>query len=120
MKAHTASLINAATLIVCSAWAYNAVYGAHWTPLIPGVFGVALLACYPGVKAENKVVAHIAALLTALILLALFMPLRSALQSEEPWALVRSIAMVATSVLALVFFVKSFRDARRARAEAQG
>ena len=122
MKAHTASLINAFTLIACSAWAYIALSGAHWTPLIPAIFGVALLACYPGVKAENKVVAHIAVLLTAVILVALFMPLRSALQSEEIWALVRSVAMVATSVLALVYFVKSFRDARRARhaLEAQG
>ena len=116
MNAHTASLINAATLIACSAWAYLAVSGAHWTPLIPGIFGGALWACYPGVKAENKVVAHIAALLTVAILIALFMPLRSALQSEQIWALVRSVAMIATSALAIVFFVKSFRDARRARA----
>ena len=120
MKAHTASLINAATLIACSAWAYIALSGAQWTPLIPGIVGVALLACYPGVKAENKMVAHIAVFLTAAILLALFMPLQRALQSQEIWALVRSVAMVATSVLALGYFVKSFRDARRARAEAQG
>lgn len=116
MPAHTASLINAATLIACSAWAYLAVSGVHWTPLIPGAVGLALLACYPGVKAENKVVAHIAVLLTVALLVALFMPLRSALQSGETGALIRSVAMVATTVLALVFFIKSFRDARRRRA----
>ena len=59
MTTHTASLINALTLIVCSIWAYLAIGGIHWTPLIPGAFGLALLACYPGVKSESKMVALI-------------------------------------------------------------
>lgn len=115
MKAHTASLINAATLIICSIWAFLSIGGSSWTALIPAVFGVALLACYPGVKAENKVIAHIAVVLTFVILLALYMPLSSALSSGAAGALIRALAMVVTTALALVFFIKSFRDARRAR-----
>lgn len=115
MKAHTASLFNAATLIVCSVWGFIAVSAAHWTPLIPGAFGIVLLICYPGVKEENKTVAHIAAVLTVLLLIALVLPLRSAIGSGEPGALLRSIAMFATTLFALIYFVKSFRDARRAR-----
>ncbi|MEM6615139.1 MAG: hypothetical protein AAF619_01285 [Pseudomonadota bacterium] len=116
MKAHTASLINAITLIVCSAWAYLAVSGGHWTPLIPGIVGVALIACYSGVKAENKVIAHIAVLLTAMILIALFMPLRSAFQSGDVLAMVRAVLMIATTAFALFAFIQSFRAARKARA----
>ena len=115
MKAHTASLINAATLIVCSIWAYASIGGSSFTALIPGAFGVALLVCYRGVKAENKVIAHIAVLVTLVVLIALFMPLSSALSTGSLWATLRAVAMMATSILAIVYFIKSFRDARRAR-----
>ncbi|MEM6634561.1 MAG: hypothetical protein AAF667_01600 [Pseudomonadota bacterium] len=115
MKAHTASLLNAIVLIACSVWAFAAIGGSSWTALIPAVFGVALLLCYRGVRDENKVIAHVAVLLTLLIIFALYMPLSSALQSGAVGALVRSVAMLATSILALVYFIKSFRDARRAR-----
>ena len=115
MKAHSASLINALTLVFCAVWGYWAIGFASFTALIPAVFGVALLACYSGVKAENKVVAHIAVLLTLIVLIALFMPLSSALGSGDIARLIRSILMVATTILALVYFIKSFRDARRAR-----
>lgn len=115
MKAHTASMINAVTLIVCGVWAYLTIGGVSLTPLIPVGFGVALLLCYRGVKAENKVIAHISVVLTLVLLIALYMPLSSAMQSGATGPLVRSLAMVLTTILALVFFVKSFRDARRAR-----
>lgn len=115
MTAHTASLINALILIACSIWAYLAIDGIHWTPLIPGAFGLALLACYPGVKSENKVVAHVGAVLTVVILIALYMPMASAVEDGLPSPLIRSGLMVASTIFALVFFVKSFRDARRTR-----
>ncbi|MEM6619975.1 MAG: hypothetical protein AAF631_11835 [Pseudomonadota bacterium] len=118
MKAHTASLINAATLILVSIWAYVATSGGSLTTFIPALFGMALVVCYPGVRAENKVVAHVAVTLTLVVLIALYMPLSSALTSGEAGPLIRSILMVITTVLAMVFFIKSFRDARRARAGA--
>lgn len=115
MKAHTASLINATTLIVCSLWAYVEIGGKSWTALIPAVFGVALLLCYRGVKAENKVIAHVAVTLTGVLALALFQPLSGALAGDAFLPILRTVAMMATSILAIVFFVKSFRDARRAQ-----
>lgn len=115
MKAHTASLINAITLIACGVWAYVAIGGASFTALIPAAFGVALILCYRGVAAENKVIAHIAVLLTLLVLIALYMPLSSALSSGEPLRLLRSVLMVATTIYAMVAFIKSFRAARKAR-----
>ena len=116
MKAHTASLANAIVLIGCSLWAFVAIGGTSWTALIPGAFGVALLLCYRGIRAENKLIAHIGAVLTLVILIALYMPLSSALESGALGSIVRSLAMVISTLVAMVFFIKSFRDARRARA----
>ena len=116
MKAHTASLLNALILIAFSAWAFLSSETGSLTILIPAIFGVALLACYPGVKSENKIVAHIALVLTLLILLALFMPLMNAISRGDPLAIVRVLTMLIATGIALVFFIKSFIDARRSRA----
>ena len=116
MKAHTASLLNALVLIALSAWAYASSETGSLTILVPAAVGVALLACYPGVKAENKIVAHIAVALTLLILLALFMPLMNAISRGDPMAITRVLIMVVATAIAFVFFIKSFIDARRSRA----
>ncbi|MEM9011860.1 MAG: hypothetical protein AAGE18_11575 [Pseudomonadota bacterium] len=116
MKAHTASLVNALALIVLSIWGYLASAAPSLTALIPAAVGIALLACYPGVKAENKAVAHIAVLLTVLILIALVTPLSGAIGRGDTLAVIRVALMLATTVLAIVFFIRSFIDARRRRA----
>ncbi|MEM7237021.1 MAG: hypothetical protein AAF501_04255 [Pseudomonadota bacterium] len=115
MTAHAASLINAIALIALSVWAYFAGGGASFTALIPAGFGLALVLCYPGVKSQNKVVAHIAVLLTLVVLIALFMPLKGAIGRGDWLGTVRVAIMMITSALAIVFFVKSFIDARRSR-----
>ncbi|MEM6498400.1 MAG: hypothetical protein AAF709_16955 [Pseudomonadota bacterium] len=115
MTAHSANLINAIVLLVCSIWAFVSSGAASYTALIPAGFGLLLLACHPGVKAHNKIIAHIAVLLTLVVLLALVMPLRGALAREDTMAMVRVGLMMLTGVIAMVFFIKSFIDARKAR-----
>ncbi|MEM6421475.1 MAG: hypothetical protein AAF698_02720 [Pseudomonadota bacterium] len=115
MTAHTASLINGLVLIACSAWAYVAAGGASATALIPAGFGLALLLCYQGVRAQNKVIAHIAAVLTLVVLVALVMPLSGAIGRGDAAAVIRVGLMLAATAVAMVFFVKSFIDARRAK-----
>ncbi|MEM6941678.1 MAG: hypothetical protein AAF943_08540 [Pseudomonadota bacterium] len=118
MKAHTASMLNALILIACAAWGYWATDMKSVTALIPAGFGIALLLCYPGVKSENKIIAHVAVLLTLILLFALYMPLSSALIDGGSGSLLRALLMVGSTLFALVCFVKSFRDARRARGSA--
>ena len=69
MNASKANLINSISLIAFGLWGYFEVTSP--TALIPVGFGVVLLLCYNGVKTQNKVVAHIAVLLT-LVILSLF------------------------------------------------
>ena len=69
MKAHTASLINAIALISMGTWGYLDSDGGAVTALIPVIIGVILLLVYNGVKKENKTIAHIAVLLTFIVLL---------------------------------------------------
>lgn len=116
MTAPIANTINAFVLVLCSGWAYLLPDAKSMTVLIPGVAGVILILCTPGVRTENKIVAHVAVLVTLLIFLALFVPLRSAISSGDAMGMFRVGLMMATSLLAMVFFIKSFRDARKARA----
>ena len=73
MKANSASLLNAIGLIVLSLWGYLTSDPPSVTAIIPSIVGIILLLCFTGVKNENKVIAHIAVLLTLVILFALIM-----------------------------------------------
>jgi uncharacterized membrane protein (UPF0136 family) len=111
MNASKANLINSISLIAFGLWGYFEVTSP--TALIPVGFGVVLLLCYNGVKTQNKVVAHIAVFLTLVILLALIgMRLPKSIESGGI-GLFRVLAMCTTSLIAMVYFVRSFIEARR-------
>lgn len=118
MKAHTASLINAVILIGFGLWAYLGSETPSKTALIPVGFGVVILTLYKGIKKEDKIAAHIAVLLTLLILGGLVKPLTAAIEREDGMAIMRVAVMIVSTLLALIFFIKSFVDVRRARATA--
>ena len=54
MKAHIASMINAAFLITLSVWGYWSSDTPSVTALIPTFVGIVLLLLNKGVKNENK------------------------------------------------------------------
>lgn len=114
MNAYKAHLMNACTFLIMGAWGYFATQSP--TALIPVVIGVVLLSITNGVKNENKAIAHVAVVITLLALIAIVMkPLMSALDSDDIMKKFRAIAMVFTSALAMIFFIKSFIDAKKAR-----
>jgi hypothetical protein len=118
MKAPQASLINAIILVAMGLWAYFAAESAPKTAFVPVGFGVILLALNGGVKKENKAVAHIAVVLTTLVLLALIMPLVGSIRRGNDLAVIRVALMMGSSVYAIVYFIKSFKAARLARGAA--
>ena len=87
------------------------------TAFIPVGFGVVLLAMLPGIAKHNKTIAHIAVTVTLLCLIAIAaVPFRSAVMSgDDTMKIVRSGAMVLSCAFAMAMFIKSFRDARKAR-----
>jgi hypothetical protein len=119
MKAHVASLINSVILIGFGLWAYLGSETPSKTALIPVVFGVVLLSLYKGIKKEDKIVAHVAVLLTLVILAGLAKPLTASIGRGDALAIGRVAVMIISTVVALVFFIKSFIDVRRARVAAQ-
>ena len=113
MNSTNANIINSICLIVIGLWGYIEVSSP--TALIPVGFGAALILCTPGVKKENKVIAHIAVLLTLVILIALLgMRLPKSID-QGGLGLVRVLLMIGTSILSMVCFIKSFIANRKAR-----
>ena len=111
MNAYKANLINSISLIILGIWGYIEVSSV--TALIPTAFGAILLACSSGIKKQNKIIAHISVLLTLLILFALLgMRLPKSLESGG-LGLFRVLAMCGTSIIAMIYFVKSFIAARK-------
>ena len=106
MKTYQANLLNSIVLIIIGLWGYFEVVSP--TALIPVFFGLVLLLCNGGVKKENKIIAHTVVLLTLLLLVALVgMRLPKSLDSGG-LGLIRVIAMISTSTIAMVTFIKSF------------
>ena len=64
MSAHTASLVNAIILITIGGWGY--FESGSPTSLIPVFIGALLVLLNKGIKNQNKVIAHIAVLVTLL------------------------------------------------------
>ena len=75
---------------------------------MPVALGWALWFCSPGLKKENKVIAHIAVLATFICLLGLFMPLNGAIDRGDNIGILRVSAMITSGLIAMIFFVKSF------------
>ena len=111
MNTSTINIINSISLIAMGIWGYIDVSSV--TALIPTFFGVALILCTNGLKKENKMISHIAVLLTLLILGALLgMRLPKSID-QGGIGLIRVIIMICTSAVAMLFFINSFIRARR-------
>ena len=124
MKTYQANLLNALILILMPLWAYLTYEGTLEKPeqsvtaLIPLFLGFTLLLCHKGIKNENKIIAHVAVLLTLIAHIAVVVTLlilialvgkRLPISIEQGGAgLFRVIAMSLTSFLAMITFVKSF------------
>ncbi len=118
MKPYIANLLNAIVLIAVSLWGYFSVpegQEASFTALIPAAFGLVFLLCTPMMKKDNKVVAHIVVLLTFLLILSLAMPLKSQIGKGDTMGIIRVGLMMLTSIIAMITFIKSFIDARKAK-----
>ena len=115
LDAHKVSLINAISLVLIGGFGYLQSNTPSPTALIPIIVGVLLIAMNKGVKEENKIIAHIAVLLTLIMLLGLFMPLIGSLKRGDVQAILRVSVMMITTIGALFYFIKSFIDARRSR-----
>ncbi len=113
LNAGNANVLNAVTLMAMGAWGYSDTDAK--TALIPLLFGVVLLVFSNSIREHNKVVAHIAVVLTLLILFALVGMRLPKSMVTGGIGLYRVIAMIVTGVIALVAFIKSFIDAKKAR-----
>ena len=116
MKPYVANILNALVLIVMGLWGYLGSENPSITALIPVVGGVLLLATHPWLKKENKIVAHIAVVLTLVLLGGLVKPFTSQLSQEDTMGIIRVGAMILTSIIAMVSFIGSFIQARKNKA----
>ena len=115
MKPYIASFINALILISFGLWAYFTSENPSMTALIPVIIGGILLVMVPGVKKEAKIPAHVAVLLTLIVLLGLIMPLMGALDRGSTIGIIRVAVMIFSTALALVTFIRSFIEVRKKR-----
>jgi len=116
MKVNTISLINSLVLVSMGLWGYFESDSRPITALIPVIVGVILLLINSGVKKENKIAAHVAVLLTLLIIIGLVKPFLGALVRGNIAGIMRVSVMILTSLWAMITFIQSFISARKSKA----
>jgi Ca2+/Na+ antiporter len=109
MDSNKANIINSIVLVFIGMWSY--LEAPSSLVLIPVVYGVVLLICSNGVKNKNKLIAHIAVLLTLMLLLAYF-PFKL-LNNDGGIELICVLVMTFTSLLSMIYFIKSFKANRK-------
>jgi len=116
MNAGNANMINAIVLVAFGIWGIKSTgLEGSLTPIIPVVVGIILFVCTNFVRNHHKIVSHIAVVLTLLILLGLARPFMKAIEGGNSMVMFRTGTMMLTSLIAFVAFIKSFRDARKAK-----
>jgi len=115
MKSHTASLVNAILLILLGTWGYFSSDNPSFTALIPVIAGVILIFLNKGIRTSNKVVGHIAVLITLIILIGLVKPLTGSLERDDMMAILRVLIMMASTLFALIIFVREFIQLRKSK-----
>jgi len=117
MTAQKMNLINALTLIALGLWGYIDVSNyklatiisfEHWTALITVFFGIILLLCNKGIRNSNKAIAHVAVVLTLLVLIALVAKRLPISIEQGGVGLFRVLAMSLCSFIAFITFIRSF------------
>jgi len=117
MTAFKANLLNALILLVVGTWGALDAYNSSGTEMsltafIPIIFGLIFLISSPWMAKENKSIAHLVVILTFLLLVSLVVrPLRT----SEGVARIRVIIEALSCLVAMIFFIKSFIDARKKR-----
>ncbi len=112
MKPYVMNFVTGLVLVSLGTWGW--LDSGSNTALIPVVFGLIFFLAGPMFKAGNKVVVHVVVLLTLLVLGALVKPFMSAMGREDTLAMVRVGGMLLTCLIAMIVYVKSFIDARKA------
>ena len=96
-------------------WGYFESDSRPITALIPVIVGAILLLINSGVKKENKIAAHVAVLMTLLIIFGLVKPFLGTLGRGNVVGILRVSIMIITSLWAMIIFVKSFISARKSK-----
>ena len=122
MTAQKMNLINALTLILLGLWGYidvsnyklaTIVSFEHWTALITVLFWIILLLCNKGIQNSNKAIAHVAVVLTLLVLIALVGKRLPISIDQGGVGLFRVLAMSLSSFIAFIAFIRSFIENRK-------
>lgn len=119
MKVYVASMLNAIVLITLGLIGYCGSETPSPTALIPVFAGILLLGFVKGVKDGNRVIAHLAVLVTFGLIIAFIKPLLGAIGRDDCSAIWRISAEMLSCAFSMVYFIRSFIAIRKAR-EAAG
>jgi len=107
MKVYMISMLNAFVLMVVGLWGYLGDEASTMLALIPVFTGALLLSLVHGVRYGSKSMALLSLILTSLILIAMIMPLISAVGHADSPSTYRIGFMMMSSSIATGYFIRN-------------
>ncbi len=118
MKVYVVSMLNAFVLIIFGLLGFLGSRTPSPSALIPVFAGIILLSLIRGLKAGNRVIAHVSVLLTFGLLIILIIPLAGSIGRADYGAIVRTMIMMISCAITMVYFIRSFISVRKSRRKA--
>lgn len=116
METYLVNLLNAVLLIMMSFLGYAVSETPLMTSLIPMFTGFVLLILTRGVKNGNKTISGTAMILTFVIAISLVKSFIESFSNESISVILSSSVMLASSALAILYFIKSYSSSPKALA----
>ncbi|MCY1634480.1 hypothetical protein [Marinifilum sp. D737] len=121
-EAYQINKVYSLILILAGAFGFIARYYEigdwQFTALIPLFFGVILFFCTPGIRKENAVIGHVAALLTSLLVITAIVMLSKGIFGDAVWGRKQWIFLIVIlgGIWSLRSQINYFRAQRRRKA----
>jgi hypothetical protein len=120
MKVYLVSMMNAFILMTLGLWAYLGSEAQSPITLLPVFAGALLLSLIRGIRYGSKSMAQISLVVTFLILVAMIIPLISAINHSDSASTYRIGFMSASCAITIGFFVSRFIKVRKRRFKIKG
>ena len=120
MKVYLVSMMNAFILMTLGLWGYLGSETQSPIALLPVFAGALLISLIKGLRYGSKSMAHISIVVTFLILVAMVLPLISAIKNSDSATIYRIGFMSTSCAVTIGFFVSRFIKVRKKRLKIKG
>ncbi|HRI00854.1 MAG TPA: hypothetical protein PK006_07380 [Saprospiraceae bacterium] len=113
MKPVQANLINCFVLVFIGLWSFQSTDFLHKTAMVPVITGIVLSAFHKGMKEGNKIAGITVLVITSLLFIALFLPLKREIEAKDYLGILRVSLMLISCAYSIFVLMRNIFSAQK-------